>query len=190
MNQMAKKKFTKLEQIGLIVMIGVAGMFFYLKLVYDPTFKKYTAYQKKHKGLYQSVDRLKQTELMARGSKDLKKRMKDKQQELQKAEGILVKSDSEAREIMTTILELAENNSLNIMDYHRPDAEALKEIIKSYIYKRRYYKIKVKGTYSTFLFLLNKINKLPQLVTIENVGISVMEGGQGGNLQMALLLSI
>ena len=180
---MAKRKFTKLEQIGIIVMVGVVGMFFYLKRVYDPTVKKYSS-------LAGEVKELKEKEVAARGGKDIERRLKDKEKDLKKSEQDLVKTEAQAREIMTKVMEIAESNRLTITGYSIPGSDILKDTVKSFLYKRRYYDIRLSGDYGNLILALGKINRLPHLVTIENVDISRSKVTEDTLLDISLLLSI
>ncbi len=187
---MAKKKLTKLEQIGIVVMVGIVGMFFYLKLVYDPTIKEYSTVQKKWVKLTKDVAKLKDEEVTARGIENLKKRLKEVKSGLRKAESCLVKDASKADDLMISLLGLAEENSLEVKSYKSLDLTMVKEIIKTLLYKRKYYDIMIEGRYENFIVFLRKIGSLQQLVTVEKIDIKNKANVEGGNLEIALLLSI
>ena len=187
---MARKKLTKLEQIGIVAMVGVVGMFFYLKLVYDPAIKKYSAVQKKWVKLTKETAELKGEESAARGIKNLKKRLKEVKSGLRKAESCLVKDASKADDLMIRLLGLAEENSLEVKSYKSLDKTVVKEMIKTLLYKRRYYDIMIDGSYENLILFLRKIGLLEQLVTVEKIDIKNRANVEKGNLEISLLLSI
>ncbi len=187
---MAKRKLTKLEQIGIVVMVGVVGMFCYLKLVYDPAIKKYSTVQKKWVKLTKDVTKLKGEEVAVRGVKNLKKRLKEMESGLRKAESCLVKDASTAADLMIRLLGLAEENNLEVKSYKSLDLTMVKEMIKTLLYKRKYYDIMIDGRYENFVVFLHKIGFLQQLVTVEKIDIKNKANVEWGNLEISLLLSI
>lgn len=187
---MARRKLTKLEQIGIVVMVGVVGLFFYLKLIYDPTMKRYAAIQKKWVRLSHEVERLEDEEVAVRGIKGLKKRLREMEGELRKAETSLVKDVDTADSLMIDVLKLAEENNLKIASYESLDTTRVKEMVKSFFYKRRYYDILLTGRYGNFVAFMTKISSLPQLVTVEKVDIRHEGKDENAPLNMALLFSI
>ena len=187
---MAKRKLTKLEQIGIVVMVGVVGMFFYLKFVYDPTIEKYSDVQKKRVRLVEETAKLKNEEAAVRGIKNLEKRLKEAESGLRKAESSLAKDANAADDLMIGILELAEGNNLEVKGYGSLDVTMVKKMIKSFLYKRRYYDITIAGRYDNFIIFLRETGFMPQLVTIEKIDIKSKADVGGGNLEISLLLSI
>jgi len=187
---MARRKLTKLEQIGIVVMVGVVGLFFYLKLIYDPTMKKHSTIRKKWVRLSSEVVKLKDEEVAARGIKGLKKRLREMEGELRKAETSLVKDVDTADSLMIDVLKLAEENNLRIASYESLDTTRVKEMVKSFFYKRRYYDILLTGRYGNFVAFMTKISSLPQLVTVEKVDIRHEGKDENAPLNMALFGSI
>ena len=188
---MFKKKYTKLEQIGLVVMAGVIGMFFYLKLVYDPALVKYNAYREKITKLTKTVDGLKGGELSARGKEALEERLKAGEQKLKSIEKMMARSETEVREVTIQLLDMIENNQLSVIEYGSPGMEAaIKETVKSMLYQRKFLALRLSGSYNDFLRILEKIAGLPRLVTIESVNIAAPEGGQHGILDLSLIICI
>lgn len=187
---MFKKKYTKLEQIGLVVMIGVIGMFFYLKLVYDPAIVKYNAYREKIVKLAKTVEELKAGELTARGKEGLEKRLRASEKDLSSFEKVLAQSEQESQEVIIQLLELMEGNRLSIVEYGAPGMEAVKETVNSMLYQRQYLFLRLNGSYDDFLTTLSKIADLPWLVTVETVNIAIPKGGRSSALDFSLIVSI
>ena len=187
---MAKKKLTKLEQIGIVALVGIVGMFFYLKLVYDPAIKKYSAVQKKWVKLTKDTAKLKGREAAVRGIKNLEKRLREVESGLRKAESCLARDASTADDLMIRLLGLAEENNLEVKSYKSLDVTMVKEMLKTLLYKRRYYDIIIDGHYENFILFLHKIGLLQQLVTVEKIDIKNRADVEVGNLEISLLFSI
>ncbi|RLB83456.1 MAG: hypothetical protein DRH17_02235 [Deltaproteobacteria bacterium] len=187
---MARRKLTKLEQIGIVVMVGVVGLFFYLKLVYDPTMKKYSAIRKKWVKLFNEVAVLEDEEMAARGAEGLAERLKELEQDLRNAETTLVKDVDSADSLMINVLKVAEKNNLEVASYESLDITRVKEIIKSLFYQRRYYDVLLRGSYGDLIAFLTEISSLPQLITVEKIDIRHEGRGENGSLDVALLFGI
>ena len=171
-------------------MAGIVGMFLYLKIVYDPAIKKYTVAQKKYRNLTKDVSKLKNEEISARGIKGLKKRLKELESGLRKTESSLAKDVNMADDLMAMVLRLAEENNLVINNYKSVDETMSEEIIKTLLYKRRYYDIIINGRYNNLVVFLRKIGRLPQLVTVEKVDIKNKAIVENEKLEILLQLSI
>ena len=171
-------------------MAGIVGMFLYLKIVYDPAIKKYTVAQKKYRNLTKDVSKLKNEEISARGIKGLKKRLKELESGLRKTESSLAKDVNMADDLMAMVLRLAEENNLVINNYKSVDETMSEEIIKTLLYKRRYYDIIINGRYNNLVVFLRKIGRLPQLVTVEKIDIKNKAIVENEKLEILLQLSI
>jgi Tfp pilus assembly protein PilO len=188
---MALRKLTRFEQIGVAVAIGVVGMFFYLKLVYDPTVKKYSGLKKNWVSLERQVVKLKDEELYAgEDIEELKKKLGTIKKDLKDAETSLVKDKSQADVLITEVFRIAERNHLQILNYDFLDKPETAKQVKPLFYQPRYYNIALIGRYENFINFLNEVGHLPQLITVEKVDLDRAIGAEEKPLQIKVLLSI
>ena len=177
---MAIKRLTKLEQLGIVIVIIVIGVFFYLKLVDASLGKKLNRTERDWGKLSADVSRMRSEEKTGpiKGEiRKLRKEVSRANQDLKKAEIALTKN-SEVDEIANRIVQTAAQSGLMIKKFDRiTDKNKIKEISKeNELYKRRYYNLTLQGRFNTFRTFIKEISQLKfkehrKLVVIRKIAI-------------------
>lgn len=177
---MATKRLTKLEQFGIVIVIIVIGVFFYLKLVDASLGKKLKRTERDWGKLSTEVSRLRSEEKTGRIEgeiRKLRKKVSKIKQGLKKAEIALTK-DSEVDEIANRIVHTAAQSGLMIKKFDRiTDKNKIKEISKeNELYKRRYYNLTLQGRFNTFRSFIKEISQLKfnehwKLIVIKKIAL-------------------
>ncbi|MEA2084029.1 MAG: type 4a pilus biogenesis protein PilO [Thermodesulfobacteriota bacterium] len=177
---MATKRLTKLEQFGIVIVIIVIGVFFYLKLVDASLGKKLKRTERDWGKLSTEVSRLRSEEKTGRIEgeiRKLRKKVSKVKQGLKKAEIALTK-DSEVDEIANRIVHTAAQSGLMIKKFDRiTDKNKIKEISKeNELYKRRYYNLTLQGRFNTFRSFIKEISQLKfnehwKLIVIKKIAL-------------------
>jgi Tfp pilus assembly protein PilO len=187
---MAVRKFTKSEIIGCTVLIMVVSMFFYFKLFYDPTMRRYNRIHNDLEKISSEVEGLKEISkrgVLERDIRRLNSRLKKAKMELQGAETRLA-NGVEIDNLLMDVIHAA--SGCGLKSYNPLEREKLKEIgsYKKGIYERKFYKIILYGNFSRLVVFLEKINSLPKLVTVEKIDMEKTDKEKA--LKTTLLLSI
>ena len=187
---MAVRNFTKSEIIGCTVLIMVVSMFFYFKLFYDPTMRRYNRIHNDLGKISSEVEELKETsqrDIIERDIRRLNSRLKKAKKELQGAEIRLAKG-AEIDNLLMDVIHAA--SGCGLKSYNPLEGEKLREIgsYKRGVYERKFYKIILYGNFSRLVAFLERINSLPKLVTVEKIDMEKNDKEKA--LKTTLLLSI
>ncbi len=187
---MAVRNFTKSEIIGCSVLIMVVSMFFYFKLFYDPTMRRYNRIHNDLGKISSEVEELKETsqrDIIKRDIRRLNSRLKKAKKELQKSETMLA-NDVGIDNLLMNVIRAA--SECGLKSYNPLKGEKLKEIgsYKKGIYERKFYKMILYGNFSRLVAFLERINSLPKLVTVEKIDMEKKDKEK--TLKTTLLLSI
>lgn len=186
---MAKKKLTKLEQMGIIALIAVIACFFYVKKVYEPGCKEFKKLEEEWGKLSKEIKELEWQE----GGKDASSSIREKEEELEKAKSEFKKTSSvltdkgELAEMLTQISRLAGQSNLRIREFSPADKKELQDK-KELSLNRSSHKLIITGSFLDFKDFLKEIGVLPKLVTVKKVVIE--RESEGESLRITLLLSI
>lgn len=191
---MAKKKLTRLEQMGIIALIVVIACFFYVKKVYEPECKRFKVLKEKWIKLSKDVKDLKWKQ---GSSKSVLASIQEKGEELREVKSELKKSSAvlankeELPEVLTKISRLASQYNLKVREFAPADGliknfEKGLDIEISNGVKRSFYNLTTVGTFLDFREFLRGLEFLPKLVMVEELMIE----RESENLRIVLLLSI
>ncbi|MCK5305985.1 MAG: type 4a pilus biogenesis protein PilO [Candidatus Omnitrophica bacterium] len=186
---MAKKKLTKLEQMGIIALIAVIACFFYVKEVYEPECKKFKALKENWTKLSKEVKELK----WKQGSKDIFSSIQEKEEELAEAKSKLKKASAiladkeDLSKVMTIISQLARQHNLKIQEFSPVEGNNPQDA-KEVFLNRDFHKLIIVGEFLDLKEFLKGLNFLPKLVTVDKVLIE--REGKKSNLKITMLLSI
>jgi len=193
---MAKKRLTKLEQMGIIALVVIITFFFYVKKVYEPECKRFEAARKKSVKLTKEIKNLKWEEGEI---EDILSSISKKEKELRKVESELEKiatvlADKEdLSTVLTRISRLAGEHNLKIREFSPADAPVTKfdkkaDITASDDIKRNLHNLVISGRFLDLKEFLKDMGLLPKLVTVEK--IVVERKTEEEELSINLLLSI
>lgn len=186
---MAKKRMTKLEQMGLITLAIIMGFFFYMRNVYDPAHQRLEALREEQAELREKVEYLEWGELRGKEAAFLiqgkEERLKEAQLELEKSDFVLATFE-DLPEMLAGISQLAKKHNLSLEKFLPVSAPVVSNLDRGLIERRFYDLIALTGSFLDFRDFLREIGYLPKLVTIEKVNIEREEK----KLRMVLLISI
>lgn len=181
-----KIKFGKIEQLLAVTVIGIVGLFMYLKFSFNPAVKNYNRIHKKWIQISKEVDSLKKdvkNEEYWKYVLKVEKDIKDLKQELEKKQANATKTGN----ILLTEMKLfktIEDNKLKVVRYEPYDKSKIKT--ESLLKKQRYLNIYLTGNYFNFLRFLSDINSSFKTVTIEKIVIKNKK--TYGNLDINLIV--
>ncbi len=173
--QIAGRKLTNLEKIGIVAAVIVIGSFLYQRYLYSPLQRKIQRLNTNYQELLSKVNHLRAQQAGGRIRRDISKLRKGLRQErklLEQAETCLA-DDSEISKISNQILAAASKSGAMVKIYNPiTEKEFKKALSKDKIntyYERKHYKMVLSGKFWRLRRFLKEITQLPSLVTIERI---------------------
>jgi Tfp pilus assembly protein PilO len=187
---MAVKKLTRLEQVLLVVAVGVIGMFFFVGKVWDPMNEEMEATVTEYNKLVKDLNELGNR---PRGSAMVEKKIDELRPEAAKLESrvaelrerAFVGGDEEEREFELLVNTVAKNNGVNVREFVRLDKVCSEYKTFSDLQldcgelKRRAYALKATGGFLDFIGFVNELGTLRKTVNITGVDLSDSGYGRG-----------
>ncbi|BAU22837.1 hypothetical protein THC_0442 [Caldimicrobium thiodismutans] len=153
---------TKREKILLIVGTILVPLFLFYKFYYLPAQEKIKILNEDIKKLEIEIAKL---ESFVKREKELEAQLKNRKIFLEEIKTILP-NEKEVPQLLKDVNSMAKKNGLEILKF-TPGSEEKKDF-----YNIIYFDMQFKGTFSEIIKFLNDVEKLPRLVTLNNIEFS------------------
>ena len=177
---MRAKQLTKMEQVGLLLVVAVIASFLYLRFVNKDPGRQLKRLKKDYAKISVQVDDLeKQAKdgMLKKQIARLRKKARKAEQQLKKDESRLTQP-GDVEQVAGKVVRTATRNGLRVTEFKElTDKNELEKITgpEKPPYPRRYYTMTLKSSFQALKRFIENIEGFPELVAVQRIAIEKVE---------------